>query len=77
MEKAKVYFSDLRTSPTSNLLDKMERLLKRAGIGQLPLKDSLPLSRYILANRATWHISALIMPHAWQICSAVSEPNLF
>lgn len=35
MEKAKVYFSDLRTSPTSNLLDKMERLLKRAGIGQL------------------------------------------
>ena len=38
MEKAKVYFSDLRTSPTSNLLDKMERLLKRAGIGQLPLK---------------------------------------
>ena len=23
MEKAKVYFSDLRTSPTSNLLDKM------------------------------------------------------
>ena len=40
MEKTKVYFSDLRTSPTSNLLDKMERLLKRAGIGQLPLKDS-------------------------------------
>ena len=27
MEKAKVYYSDLRTSPTSNLLDKMERLL--------------------------------------------------
>lgn len=40
MEKAKVYYSDLRTSPTSNLLDKMERLLKRAGIEQLPLKDS-------------------------------------
>lgn len=28
MEKAKVYYSDLRTSPTSNLLDKMERLLR-------------------------------------------------
>ena len=39
MEKAKVYFSDLRTSPTSNLLDKMERLAKRAGITELPLKD--------------------------------------
>lgn len=42
MEKAKVYYSDLRTSPTSNLLDKMERLLKRAGIEQLPLKDINP-----------------------------------
>lgn len=31
MEKAKVYYSDLRTSPTSNLLDKMERLLKKKG----------------------------------------------
>ena len=40
MEKAKVYFSDLRTSPTSNLLDKMERLVKKAGIAKLPLKDS-------------------------------------
>ena len=40
MEKAKVYFTDLRTSPTSNLLDKMERLVKKAGIARLPLKDS-------------------------------------
>lgn len=30
MEKAKVYYSDLRTSPTSNLLDKMERLKGQA-----------------------------------------------
>ncbi|WP_300901759.1 DUF362 domain-containing protein [uncultured Bacteroides sp.] len=40
METAKVYYTDLRTSPTSNLLDKMERLVKRAGIEKLPLKDS-------------------------------------
>lgn len=40
METSKVYYTDLRTSPTSNLLDKMERLVKRAGIEQLPLKDS-------------------------------------
>lgn len=72
MEKAKVYFSDLRTSPTSNLLDKMERLLKRAGIGQLPLKDSFTAIKiYISANRAIWRISALIMLPAWQICFAV------
>lgn len=40
MKTSKVYYTDLRTSPTSNLLDKMERLVKRAGIEQLPLKDS-------------------------------------
>lgn len=39
MDKSKVFFSDLRTSPTSNLLDKMERLLKQAGLTRLPLKD--------------------------------------
>ena len=32
MEKSKVFFSDLRTAPGVSLLDKMERLVKRAGI---------------------------------------------
>lgn len=36
MEKAKVYFTDLRTSPTSNLLDKMERLVKRQALPSCP-----------------------------------------
>lgn len=35
--KAKVYFTDLRTTPSSNLLDKMERLVRKAGITALPL----------------------------------------
>lgn len=77
MEKAKVYFSDLRTSPTSNLLDKMERLLKRAGIGQLPLKDSFTAIKIHFGEPGNLAISALIMPPAWQICFAVSEPSLF
>lgn len=76
MEKAKVYFSDLRTSPTSNLLDKMERLLKRAGIGQLPLQDSFTAIKIHSANRAIWHTSAPTMQRVWPIYSAVSEPNL-
>lgn len=72
MEKAKVYFSDLRTSPTSNLLDKMERLLKRAGIGQLPLKDSFTAIKIHFGEPGNlWRISALIMLPAWQICFAV------
>lgn len=40
MAKSKVYFTNLRTNPNSNLLDKMERLVRRAGIADLPLKDS-------------------------------------
>lgn len=40
MQTSKVYYTNLRTTPTSNLLDKMERLVKKAGINTLPLKDS-------------------------------------
>jgi len=36
METSKVYYTDLRTSPTSNLLDKMERLVKRQGLNSYP-----------------------------------------
>ena len=78
MEKAKVYFSDLRTSPTSNLLDKMERLLKRAGIGQLPLKDSFTAIKIHFGEPGNLaYIRPNYVPPAWQICFAVSEPNLF
>lgn len=37
MESSKVYFTNLRTSPGSNLLDKMERLVKKAGLLTLDL----------------------------------------
>ena len=32
MTASKVFFTSLRTNPHSNLLDKMERLVRRAGI---------------------------------------------
>lgn len=32
MEKSKVYFTDLKTKPGMNLLDKLEKLIKKAGI---------------------------------------------
>lgn len=35
MEKAKVYFTDLRTKPNYNLLDKLENLIRTAGIGKI------------------------------------------
>lgn len=39
MDKSKVYFTNLRTTPSSNLLDKMERLVKRAGITQIDFQN--------------------------------------
>ncbi|MEA5026032.1 MAG: DUF362 domain-containing protein [Erysipelotrichaceae bacterium] len=39
MDKAKVYFTDLRTDDKHNLLDKLERLVRKAGIEQIDFKD--------------------------------------
>jgi uncharacterized Fe-S center protein len=39
MFASKVYFTNLRTSPSSNLLSKMERLARRAGIENIDFKN--------------------------------------
>ena len=39
MEKSKVYFTNLRTNGNMNLLNKLERLVKKAGIESLNFKD--------------------------------------
>ena len=38
MKTSRVYFTNLRTNPKANLLDKMEKLVKRAGMETLPLE---------------------------------------
>lgn len=39
MEKSKVYFTNLRTKNGDNLLDKLQRLIRTAGIGEIDFKD--------------------------------------
>jgi uncharacterized protein len=39
MEKSKVYFTNLRATPTMNLLQKLERLVKKAGIEQIDFNN--------------------------------------
>lgn len=39
MEKSKVYFTDLRTKPGYNLLDKLENLVKKAGIKNIDFSN--------------------------------------
>jgi len=38
---SKVYFTDLRTRPGMNLLDKLEKLVKKAGIENIDFKNNL------------------------------------
>ena len=72
MEKAKVYFTDLRTSPTSNLLDKMERLVerlvKKAGIAQLPLKDSFVAIKIHFGEPGNLAYIRPNYAHVWPTC---------
>lgn len=39
MEKSKVYFTDFRVTPECNLLQKLEKLIRKAGIGSIDFKD--------------------------------------
>lgn len=39
MEKSKVYFADLRTRDGDNLILKLQRLIRRAGIGEIDFQD--------------------------------------
>lgn len=39
MEKSKVYFTDFRATPNQNLLQKLKKLIRRAGIEQIDFKD--------------------------------------
>ena len=41
MEKAKVYFTDLRALPGTNLLMKLEKLIRRAGIGNIDFEEKM------------------------------------
>lgn len=39
MEKSKVYFTNMRTDFNNNLLQKLERLVRKAGIGEIDFED--------------------------------------
>lgn len=39
MEKSRVYFTDFRATPECNLLQKLEKLVRKAGIGKIDFKD--------------------------------------
>ena len=61
MEKSKVYYSDLRARPGLSLLDKLEKLMKKAGIENIDFKEKFVAIRFILANQGIYLFYVLIM----------------
>ena len=41
MEKSKVYFTDFRARPGYNLLQKLEKLIKKAGIEKIDFEKNI------------------------------------
>lgn len=39
MEKSKVYFCDMRAKPGTNLLVKLQKLMRAAGAGEIDMKE--------------------------------------
>ena len=76
MEKSKVFFTNLHTTPSSNLLDKMERLIKRAGIETIDFKDQFCSYKNPLRGTGQpWPTCGPTMPPDWPICSVRGVPN--
>ena len=50
MEKAKVWFTDLRAVPGTSLQDKLRRLLNAAGFAQLDLEKKFVAKAMILGE---------------------------
>ena len=61
MAASKVYYANMRTSFNENLPQKLERLIKTAGIGEIDFEKKYAAVKIHFGNRATWHYSGLIM----------------
>lgn len=69
MDKSKVFFTNLHTTPSSNLLDKMERLIKRAGIESIDFKDQFVAIKNTLRRTGKFSISPS------ELCSSTGNPT--
>ena len=67
MTPSNVYFTTFRTSFRENLLQKLERLIKKAGLfEQVDFQNKYPL-KSISASRETWPTCAPTIQRCWQI----------
>ena len=69
MEKAKVYFTNMRTvAMGDNLLQKLRRLIQAAGNGNsIDFNRKFTATKIHLESREIWLFCGLIMPRWWWI----------
>ena len=70
METSKVYFTNLRTTPSSNLLDKMERLVKRAGIANIDFQNQFVAIKIHFGEPGNLAFIRQTMQPGWPRCFA-------
>ena len=68
MAVSNVYYTNMRTTLTENLLQKLERLVKKAGMnGYWTLTTNTLQSRFTLASPETWLTCVPTTPRSWWI----------
>lgn len=61
MEKSKVYYTSMRTGFDNGLLDKLKRLIKKAGIENIDFDGKYTAIKCTSESPAIWHFSVPIM----------------
>ena len=61
MEKSKVYYTSMRTGFDNGLLDKLKRLIKKAGIENIDFDGKYTAIKMHFGEPAIWHFSVPIM----------------
>lgn len=67
MEKSKVYFTSMKVNAGTNLLKKLNHLIKEAGIANIDFENKYTASRFTLVNLETLHIFVQTMQRLWLI----------
>ncbi len=64
-EPSKVYFTNLRTKPGNNLLDKLEKLIRKAGVETIDFKEQFVAIKIHFGEPGNLALCARIMRHGW------------
>lgn len=75
MASSQVFFTNLRTTPTSNLLDKMERLVRRAGIAGIDFENRFAAIKIHFGEPGNMAYLRPNTPPGWPDCCVRSAQN--